>query len=485
MIFRMVLLCLVCIGSVLVGSNLEAQEQPNLVFMIADDCTYLDMEVYGGQAKTPRLKQLAEEGLMMSRCFQTAPMCSPTRHNIYTGIYPVKSGAWPNHTQVYPGTKSIVHYLKDAGYRVSLSGKGHINPRDSFPFDYSKDFSDPSQMERSDPFPSLQKLISESKSEGKPFCLFACSNEPHSPWTQGDASVYPPEDLELPPSWVDTPATRRQYSKYLAEITFFDRQCGALLDLIEKEGVADKTLVMVVSEQGSSFPFAKWTCYEMGLASGMIVRWPGHTRAGTESDALVEYVDIAPTFLEAAGLATPDTMDGKSFLSVINDPDKEHKKFTYGLHTTKGILNGSDSYGIRSCGTKTHRYIRNLSPENTFSNVFLKNPVWAEWQAKADAGDVQAKTMTARYQKRPAEELYDVSVDPHCLNNLIGQVDVELIRSELSGELDRWMADQGDEGVATEDLALTRQRKAQNNKKNNKDSKGSNKKQDKQTGSEQ
>ena len=435
-----------------------ALEQPNLVFMLADDCTYLDMEVYGGQAKTPRLNRLASEGLKMNRCFQTAPMCSPTRHNIYTGIYPVKSGAWPNHAKVYPGTKSIAHYLKDAGYRVALSGKTHINPRDSFPFEYYKDFSDPSQLERAEPFSDIKKLIVESKRAGQPFCLFACSNEPHGPWDQGDASKYPPSELKLPPSWTDTPATRRQYSKYLAEITFFDRQCGTLLDLLEREGVADKTLVMAVSEQGSSFPFAKWTCYEMGLASGMIVRWPGHTQAGSQSDALVEYVDVAPTFLDAAGVTAPATMDGKSFVSVLLDPSREHKKFTYGIHTTKGILNGSESYGVRSCGTKNYRYIRNLSPEATFSNVFLKSPIWLEWVAKAESGDVEAQALTSKYQKRPAEELYDVVNDPHCLKNLINEPETQAIRSQLSNQLSVWMEQQGDQGVATENLAETRQK---------------------------
>ncbi len=482
--FQKLFLSLVLLGFGLSGNPGHAWEKPNLVFMIADDCTYLDMEVYGGQAKTPHLNQLASEGLKMNRCFQTAPMCSPTRHNIYTGIYPVKSGAWPNHTQVYPGTKSIAHYLKDAGYRVALSGKTHINPRESFPFEYSKEFSNADRLKQADPFPEIKALIAESKAKGQPFCLFACSNEPHSPWNQGDASQYPAEDLQLPPSWVDTPTTRKQYAKYLAEITFFDRQCGALLELLEQQGVADNTLVMAVSEQGSSFPFAKWTCYEMGLASGMIVRWPGHTEPGTESQALLEYVDVAPTFLEAAGVPVPATMDGKSFVSVLNEPNREHKKYTYGIHTTKGIINGSDSYGIRSCGTKTHRYIRNLSSDKTFSNVFLKNPVWQEWQAKADDGDVQARRLTGKYQKRPAEELYDVVNDPHCLNNLVGQAGSESIRSELSRQLDDWMAAQGDRGVATEDLALTRQRKGQNNKNKNQN-KNKKKNQDKQTGAEQ
>ena len=101
---------------------------PNFVFIIADDCTFRDIGCYGGQAKTPNIDKLATEGMQFSRCFQAAPMCSPTRHNLYTGIYPVKSGAYPNHTFVKEGIKSVAHYLKPQGYRVVLSGKTHINP---------------------------------------------------------------------------------------------------------------------------------------------------------------------------------------------------------------------------------------------------------------------------------------------------------------------------------------------------------------------
>ncbi len=433
---------------------------PNLVFMIADDCTYLDMEVYGGQAKTPALNRLAGQGMQFSRCFQTAPMCSPTRHNIYTGIYPVKSGAWPNHTNVYPGTRSIAHYLQDAGYRVALSGKTHIAPRESFPFEYSNDFktNDPAKP---DPYPALKTLIEESKAARNPFCIFACSNEPHTPYTKGDPSAYPPGSLKLPPSWVDTPETRRFYSMYLAEITYFDAQCSALLKLLEQQGVADNTLVMVVSEQGSAFPFAKWTCFELGLTSGMIVRWPGKVKPGSKSAALVEYCDVTPTFLDAAGLKTPQTMDGKSFLDVLLGRRKEHKTYTYGIHTTRGIINGSDTFGIRSCGTKTHRYIRNLHPDIKFTNAVTreggdKANFWMSWVARAETGDKHAKAMTDKYSFRPAEELYDVVNDPHCLNNLIDDPSLTGLKLDLSNRLDAWMKQQGDKGAETEAIAHTR-----------------------------
>ena len=439
----------------------SAADKPNLVLIVADDCTYLDLELYGGQAKTPNLNRLAKQGMQMSRCFQAAPMCSPTRHNLYTGIYPVKSGAWPNHTEVYPGTKSIAHYLRAAGYRVALSGKTHIGPRVSFPFEYSQEFkqADPA---KASPYPVIEKLLVDSKKSDTPFCLIACSNEPHEPYDKGDASVYGPASLKLPPSFVDTPVTRNKYSKYLAEITYFDAQCGALLKLLDKHDLAKDTLVMVISEQGSTFPFAKWTCYEMGLASGMIVRWPGKIKPGSQSDALVEYVDVTPTFLNAAALKTPNTMDGRSFLSVLKGEVTEHKKYTYGLQTTRGIHSGSENYGVRSAGTKTHRYIRNLNHTEPFKNLVTiansnNSNLWGTWLQKGEAGDKHALAMTEKYQHRPAEELYDIVNDPHCLINLIDDPKLVELRKDLSGRLDAWMESQGDKGAATEALANSRQ----------------------------
>ena len=113
-----------------------AAQKPNLLFVIADDCTHRDLGCYGGQAHTPHIDGLAKQGLRFTHCFQAAPMCSPTRHNIYTGLYPVKSGAYPNHTFVKAGTNSVVQYLKPLGYRVALSGKTHINPRNIFAFEF-------------------------------------------------------------------------------------------------------------------------------------------------------------------------------------------------------------------------------------------------------------------------------------------------------------------------------------------------------------
>lgn len=448
------LLTLFVIG--LAASTSVVAERPNFLFVIADDCTYWDMECYGGQAKTPNLNRLCDEGLKFTSCFQAAPMCSPTRHCLYTGIYPVKSGAYPNHTFVKAGTKSIPHYLKRAGYRVALSGKTHINPKDAFPFEFSGK-GNPDML-------TVDKLIAESKSSNTPFCLFACSNEPHTPWNKGDASVYPPESLKLPSFFVDTPATREGYSRYLAEITFYDDQVGQLLELLDKHNVVDNTLVMVVSEQGNAFTSAKWTCYDMGLQSGMIVRWPGKTKPNSVTDAMVEYVDVVPTFLAAAKVPEPYGLDGKSFLRVLTGEKQTHKDFSYGIHTTRGIINGSESFGIRSIRSGSYRYVLNLSPETKFTNAVNRTDWWKEWVTLAESGDKHAQKCVQDYQHRPAEELFDVRRDPHNQINLAGKPDVAEIQSELRERLMAWMASQGDEGEATELAAREHQWRGKNKK---------------------
>lgn len=439
--------CLAAFGhSASVGAD-----RPNVLLIIADDCTARDLGVYGGQAKTPHLERLAGEGMTFTRCFQAAPMCSPTRHCLYTGLYPVKSGAYPNHTMAYPWVKSIAHYLQAAGYRTCLSGKTHILPTSVFPFEYSP------RRAGGDPDPQAFAATLRHSAETKtPFLFIAASHEPHAPWNKGDASAYPPASLELPPVLVDTPDTRAAFSRYLAEVTCFDAQVGAFLALLDEHGQRDSTLVIVLTEQGNSFPFAKWTCYDAGLASGCIVRWPGTVRSDSRSDALIEYVDVVPTILDAAGVPAPDVLDGRSFLPVLTGAAAAHKTHVYGLQTTRGISNGSDHFGIRSVRDARYRYIRNLTQDATFRNVATEDATFKTWERMAAAGDPHAQRLVHDYQHRPAEELYDCEADPWNRANLIGEESLAAVREELRGRLDTWMKEQWDEGQATEMRALER-----------------------------
>ncbi|MDP7277118.1 MAG: sulfatase [Planctomycetaceae bacterium] len=429
--------------------TVAAPAGPNLLFIIADDCTFRDIGCYGGQAHTPNIDRLATQGMRLTRCFQAAPMCSPTRHNIYTGLYPVKSGAYPNHAFAKAGTRSVVHYLKPHGYRVALSGKTHIAPRTVFPFEYSG--------KKNPDFQAIDTLLAQAGSEGTRFCLFACSNEPHSPWNKGDRSRYDPAKVKLPPYFVDTPETRKQMVAYLAEITYFDGQVGRCLDLLEKHGLAENTLVLVVSEQGSSFPFGKWTCYDTGLQSACIARWPGQIKPGTTSDAMIEYVDVLPTFLDAAGVSPPKELDGRSFLPVLQGKRDAHKQHVFGLMTTRGIINGSEHFGIRSVRSDRYKLIVNLTPDVPFRNVCMKSSIFRSWEAKARGGDSDAREKVRRYRQRPAEELYDIATDPHEWHNLAADPKLAAVKARLKARLQRWMKAQGDRGQQTEREALDHQ----------------------------
>ena len=461
-ILAAILVVFTCLTNVENGTAADDKaKRPNLLFIIADDCTHRDIGCYGGQALTPNIDRLATEGMRFTQCFQAAPMCSPTRHNIYTGLYPVKSGAYPNHTFAKAGTKSVVHYLKPHGYRVALSGKKHVAPQEVFPFEISGVKNNPDMN-------AVDNLFKQSKDAGTPFCLFACSNEPHEPYTKGDPTKYDADKIKLPDNFVDTPETRAEYVKYLAEISYYDWQVGECLRLLEKHGHAENTLVLVVSEQGSSFPFAKWTCYDAGLQSAMVARWPGRIAAGTTSNAMVEYVDVLPTFLHAAGAKRPDVLDGGSFLPVLTGKETQHKDFVFGLMTTRGINNGSDHFGIRSVRSGKYKYIVNLTPEVAFRNVAMKDAPFMSWKAKAESGDAAAAEIVRRFQYRPAEELYDVTTDTLEWKNLADDPKLADVKAELKNQLAMWMTAQGDKGAKTE--MESHEHQARNRKKANKKS---------------
>ncbi len=443
----------VLVGSLILlgmASTLNATDtRPNFVFIMADDCTFRDIGCYGGEAETPNIDALATEGMRFANCFQAAPMCSPTRHNIYTGLYPVRSGAYPNHTFANDGVKSVVQFLRPLGYRVALSGKRHIGPRSVFPFEYSDDENNPDLEE-------IDALIRESTESDTPFCLFACSNEPHRPWDKGDASRYPPGEVRLPPYIIDTPQVRDAWSRYLAEITYYDDQVGQILRLLEKYDLKKETMVMVVSEQGNSFPFAKWTCYDNGLQSAMVVRWPGEIEPGVTIEAMVEYVDILPTFVEAAGGIADPRWDGSSFLPVLRGQADQHKEFAYSLMTTRGINHGSDAYPIRSIRSDRYRFILNLNPDVEFTNALTHSALYASMIERARS-DPEAAILIERYARRPALELFDVDADPYNMKNIADDPELKSIVNELEGRLLAWMKDQGDEGMATELRAESRQ----------------------------
>jgi uncharacterized sulfatase len=241
--------------------------------------------------------------------------------------------------------------------------------------------------------------------------------------------------------------------------------------VVDGSGRSDSTIVIFTSEQGSPFPFGgKWSCYETGLKTAFIVRWPEKVKAGTRTPAMTQYVDVVPTLLEAAG-AGPDKIetgrpdahgktgfDGRSFLNVLLGRTNAHRDHVYGAHTTRGIINGSACYPIRSVRSARYKYIRNLNHEAVFYNVVSTRPtdLLHAWIKRGET-DPAIAARARFYQYRPAEELYDLDKDPYELKNLADDPDYAKIRDALKGELELWMRQQGDEGVTTELRAVERQ----------------------------
>lgn len=425
----------------------QTAKRPNIVLVIADDCRHFDLGCYGSpDAITPNIDRLAAEGVRFERFFQATAMSSPTRHCLLTGLYPVRSGAYPNHTRLDKGIETLPKYLKEAGYRVALQGKRHIAPIEAFPFEYLSEESLRSvHPEKIEPF------LKEVSQTGEPFFLYVGSTEPHDPWTLGDQSLWDPDDLTLPDNLVDTPETRKQFRNYLAEINVLDGQVGAVDALLHKYGLDENTVFIFTSEQGYSFPFAKWTCYDEGLQTGFLIRWPGVVKPGTKSDALCEYVDVTPTLVDIAGGKIPEGLDGRSFLPVIRGEAKRFKNEVYAIQTSRGIHAGPEHYGIRSVRNDRFAYILNLTPEATFKcmSTHPNKKWWASWKEKGET-DAVARRQVERYQTRPGEELYDIVADPFQTRNLADDPKFAREKAALRAKLTQWMESQGDRGQATE-----------------------------------
>lgn len=436
------------------------QTRPNILLIIADDLCWRDLGFTGNvDVVTPNLDRLRGEGMFLTQMYTPATTCSPSRHALYTGLFCVRAGAYPNHTRVHDGTRSVFTHLAAHGYRVALQNKEHVGPRASFPYEH---------IRGADDLTETRAFVTRKRDE--PWMLVYASNDPHGPWTRGPRERFDPDRLTVPSYLHDNAVTRGQLADYYAEIGALDEQVGKLMRLLDETDTAAHTLVMFVSEQGSSFPYGgKWSLYDTGIRVATLVRWPGHVQPGSTSPALVQYVDVAPTFLAAAGIdpTTIDTgcpdahgatgFDGRSFLDVLTGRSHHCRDVVFSQHTTVGINGYREPYPMRAARDIRYKYIRNLAPENTYfiAGIHEGEPI-SSWRADARS-DPALAARVAWLSHRPAEELYDLEADPDERHNLASDPAYEPIKARLGRDLDAWMTQQGDKGLDTELEAPSRQ----------------------------
>lgn len=424
--------------------------RPNFLIIMADDCTYNDLPVYGGQnAWTPNLDRLAGQGLVFDQAYLGSAMCQPCRAELFSGLYPLSNGCCWNHSASRGTVRSLPHYLRPLGYRVGIAGKIHVKPKQAFPFDRVDGFDSSCVRNPTRPhdLAAVAKYM-ESRKQGQPFCLVIALVEPHIPWTMGDASRYPPQKIKLPPNLADTAETRKHYSDYLAEITYMDSQVGEILETLEKSGQRENTLVLFTSEQGSQFPGCKWTNWNTGVHTGLIACWPKQVAVG-RTEALVQYADVVPTLLELAGGKPPSELDGFSFRGVLTGNGKSKRRYAYGMHNN---LPEGPAYPIRSITDGKYRYIRNLRPDEIYiekhlmSGGRMENPYWATWLGADPLRQPKVYELTRRYMRRPAEQLYWTQNDPYELENIADKPDYREIQKRMRLALDSWLESEADPG---------------------------------------
>ena len=451
LIFR---LSIVLLAASITSQVVAEAPRPSVLIIMADDCTYNDLPLYGGQnAKTPNIDRLALQGLTFNRAYLSEAMCQPCRAALYTEQFPLRNGCAWNHSASRPSATSMPYHLSNLGYRVGIAGKVHMQPAQVFPFKKVGGF-DASCVRAPTKSHDLTDVRSFIKGENdEPYCLVIALVEPHVPWVMGDPSQYPTDKIKLPPNIAETPETRRDFGRYLAEITYMDGQVGDILGALDDTGRADSTLVLFTSKQGSQFPGNKWTNWDTGVHTALVARWPGKTPAGNRTDAIVQYTDIVPTLIELAG-GEPSSIDfdGSSFARVLTGKSESHRDYAFGLHNN---LPEGPPYPIRTVTDGRFRYIRNLTSDEIYIEKHLMgimggsakhNPYWSSRPREAINSD-RTYLLVKRYMRRPTEELYDTASDPYEMKNVAADPKHAKTNKDLAAQLEKWMAEQEDPGV--------------------------------------
>lgn len=418
-----------------------AQTKPHIVIFISDDHGQLDSEAYGAKdVRTPNMLRLAKAGMKFSHAFAASPSCAPSRASILTGLMPNRHGAMVNHAAPKDEIRKWPAYLRALGYLCAAFGKvAHYNQDKLYGFDHYDRVHDAKTV----------AAYLEKRDTKKPLCLFVGTHSPHVPWPQ--ESSYDPAKLKPPASHVDTKETSEMRSRYYTAVTKADSDLGEIMDLA-RASLGENVLFIYMSDHGAQWPFGKWNLYDAGIRVPFIAAWPNVIRPGTESGAMISLIDLLPTMIETAGGQSPADLDGKSFLDVLRGKKYNHRERIVATHSRDGNMN---VYPIRAVRTRDWAYIRNLDPQATHSTHIDKAMgkdglyYWLSWVEKAKSDPAAAKVIE-RYQKRPAEELYDLKNDPLQLRNIAANpIHAELLK-QLRAEIDDWMTQQKDEGLATE-----------------------------------
>jgi N-sulfoglucosamine sulfohydrolase len=427
----------------------EPAQRPNFVVIIADDMGWEDSSAYGHPTiRTPTLARLAREGIRFDQAFVTTSSCSPSRASIMTGRYPHNTGAAQLHQPVPTSQVTFVELLRGAGYWTAAAGKWHLGDALRDRFDLVKDAgrlqAASAAMPGGGDVSGAEEWLEtmRERPRDRPFFLWLAAFDPHREYREGAvARPHLPGEVVMPPYLPDTPEVRADLALYYDEIARLDGHVGEVLDELERQGVADNTFVLFLSDNGQPFPRAKTTVYDSGIRTPFLVRWPAGVRPGRVSSRLVSTVDIAPTLLDLAGVRRPATFQGTSFAPLLADPGAAVREYVF---AEKNWHDFDDR--VRAARSDRYKLVRNDYPDvpNGPPADAVRSPTFRAMRRMRDAGTLTPAQGASFVTPRLAEELYDLWADPYELRNLAGDPRYAATLERMRGVLDAWGRDTDD-----------------------------------------
>lgn len=383
-------------------------------------------------APSPVVDRLAGEGIRFDRACATAPLCSPSRGSIFTGLQPQAHGllGLAHHGWRYAaGVRTLPALLSGHGWRTALAGMQHEST-DARTLGFDELLAQDCGS-RCDPVADAASAwLRDAARRESPFLLTVGFTEAHRPY-----DGYPPGDpasVEVPPYLPDNLSTRADLAAFHGAIRQADAATGRVLDALAAAGLADDTLVVFTTDHGIAFPRAKSTLYDTGIGVALVVRPPRAWRAPRHpTGQLYSHVDLVPTVLDALGLPVPDGLHGVSHAPLLHGRD---------VPPVRGAVFAGKTYHddydpMRCVRTDRYKLIRSFAERPLLA---LPLDIAASPTARGLGDDTDAS------RRRPPMELYDLTDDPWEQHNRADDPAFAPVCDELRDRLTRWQLDTAD-----------------------------------------
>ncbi len=420
---------------------------PNILWLVSEDNNPF-LGCFGDPvARTPNLDLLATQGVRYAACFSAAPVCAPSRFALITGMYPTTTG--PAEHQRAQGHRpswlvGFPQLLRAAGYYCTNNAKTDYNVAIDMPATWDASSTSAHWRNRPAGAPFFSVFNFDSTHEDAVF-----------PWgSQPLPDGVSPSAVRIPAYLPDTTLARADRARYYDQVTVMDRQVADLLGQLSADGLAEDTIVFYYSDNGGVLPRTKRFCYDSGLHTPLIVRFPTKYAAlapappGAVVSDPVSSVDFAPTVLGLAGVAVPAQVQGQAFAG----PGRTAR--TCAFSSRDRMDHQYDM--VRTVRTARHRYIRNYLPHLPYGRwqaYAWSQAGYREWERLHLAGGLPP-VQEAFWAPKPTEELYDLDADPDEVHNLIDAPDLATLLADLRSELDRHLLAVNDNGFIPEGSPL-------------------------------